>query len=61
MAADDFRCCRAPFTGRGVRAGPQTQEGTGSAFLCIENDDPTAERKLKLFNEFGIPVREQVT
>jgi hypothetical protein len=38
--------------------GPMTQEGKGSAFLCVENDDPTAERQLKLFDEFGIPVRQ---
>src|SRR5215211_5814233 len=23
--------------------GPKTQDGVGSGFLCIENDDPTAE------------------
>ncbi|MFC8276504.1 hypothetical protein ACFUJR_29020 [Streptomyces sp. NPDC057271] len=25
--------------------GPKTQDGTGSGFLCTENDDPTAERQ----------------
>lgn len=38
--------------------GPKTQEGTGSSFLCIENDDPTAERQWKLFSEFKIPPRQ---
>jgi hypothetical protein len=38
--------------------GPKTQEGKGSSFLCIENDDPTAERQWDLFNEFKIPVRQ---
>jgi hypothetical protein len=38
--------------------GPKTREGKGSSFLCIENDDPTAERQWDLFNEFQIPVRK---
>lgn len=38
--------------------GPKTQKGKGSSFLCIENDDPTAERQWHLFSEFGIPVRQ---
>ena len=38
--------------------GRKTLEGTGSSFLCIENDDPTAERQWNLFDEFGIPVRQ---
>jgi hypothetical protein len=29
--------------------GPATRDGTGSGFLAIENDDPTAERQVKLF------------
>jgi hypothetical protein len=37
--------------------GPKTQNGVGSGFLCIENDDPTAERQCKLFEEFGISPR----
>lgn len=38
--------------------GPKTQEGFGSGFLCIENDDPTAERQCELFNQFGISPRK---
>ncbi|MDT7617252.1 MAG: hypothetical protein QOF00_4699 [Pseudonocardiales bacterium] len=34
--------------------GPATQAGSGSGFLCIENDDPTAERQLELFTEAGM-------
>lgn len=37
--------------------GPKTQEGVGSGFLCIENDDPTAERQCELFEQFGISPR----
>lgn len=37
--------------------GPKTQDGTGSGFLCIENDDPTAERQVELFDQHGIPAR----
>lgn len=35
---------------------PKTQDRTGSSFLCIENDDPTAERQCNLFQEYGIPA-----
>lgn len=38
--------------------GPKTQVGSGSGFLCIENDDPTAERQLQLFEQHGISPRE---
>lgn len=38
--------------------GPKTQEDTGSGFLCIENDDPTAERQLELFEQHGISARQ---
>ncbi len=39
--------------------GPKTQEATGgSGFLCIENDDPTAERQLELFEQHGISARQ---
>ncbi|GAA4989048.1 uracil-DNA glycosylase [Pseudonocardia tropica] len=34
--------------------GPATQDGSGSGFLCIENDDPTAERQLEMFDEVGV-------
>lgn len=37
--------------------GPKTQQGTGSGFLCVENDDPTAERQLELFRRHGISPR----
>jgi hypothetical protein len=38
--------------------GPKTQAGSGSGFLCIENDDPTAERQLQLFEQYGISPRK---
>jgi len=38
--------------------GPKTQEGSGSGFLCIENDDPTAETQCNLFEEYGISARQ---
>lgn len=38
--------------------GPKTQEDTGSGFLCIENDDPTAERQCELFEQNGISARQ---
>jgi hypothetical protein len=34
-----------------------TQEGQGSGFLCIENDDATAEAQCLLFEEHGILPR----
>lgn len=34
--------------------GPATQAGSGSGFLCIENDDPTAERQLAMFTEVEV-------
>lgn len=34
--------------------GPATRDGAGSGFLCIENDDPTAERQLQMFTDVGI-------
>ena len=34
--------------------GPATQPGNGSGFLCIENDDPTAERQSDLFTSVGV-------
>jgi hypothetical protein len=56
----------APVHG-GVRArmlfvlrdpGPMTREGTGSGYLCIENDDPTAERQDRAFASVGIAVAD---
>ncbi|MFZ3494737.1 uracil-DNA glycosylase [Streptomyces sp. 5.8] len=38
--------------------GPKTQEGAGSGFLCIENDDPTAELQSQMFEEAGISPRD---
>lgn len=52
----------APWHG-GVRArvlsvlrdpGPKTQDRTGSGFLCVENDDSTAERQCQAFDAAGI-------
>lgn len=45
--------------------GPATQEvrhdgRVGSGFLCMENDDPTAERTCRLFAAAGIPALEIV-
>lgn len=37
--------------------GPKTQAGSGSGFLCIENDDPTAERQCQLFAAHGVSPR----
>ena len=34
--------------------GPATQIGVGSGFLCIENDDPSAERQARAFEAAGI-------
>jgi hypothetical protein len=34
--------------------GPMTQDGVGSGFLCIENDDPTAERQCRAFADVGV-------
>ncbi|WP_405818147.1 uracil-DNA glycosylase [Streptomyces sp. NBC_01390] len=38
--------------------GPKTQEGVGSGFLCVENDDPTAELQVQLFEGAGIAPRD---
>jgi hypothetical protein len=38
--------------------GPATQNDVGSGFLCVENDDPTAERQLRLFESVGISPRQ---
>lgn len=41
--------------------GPKTQsENEGSGFLCMENNDPTAERICGLFHESCIDAREIV-
>lgn len=37
--------------------GPGTQADSGSGFLCVENDDPTAQTQCELFEEYGIPLR----
>ena len=34
--------------------GPKTQDTVGSGFLCLENDDPTAELQCRAFSEAGI-------
>ncbi|MGP3683316.1 uracil-DNA glycosylase [Streptomyces sp. IBSNAI002] len=38
--------------------GPKTQEGTGSGFLCVENDDPTAELQAQIFERAGVLPRD---
>jgi hypothetical protein len=38
--------------------GPKTQNEGGSGFLCIENDDPTAESQAELFKRFGIKTAD---
>ncbi|WP_019064683.1 uracil-DNA glycosylase [Streptomyces prunicolor] len=38
--------------------GPKTQDGSGSGFLCVENDDATAERQCTGFAEAGIDARD---
>lgn len=38
--------------------GPATRDGRGSGFLCIENDDPTAERQLRMFTDVGIAMAD---
>lgn len=37
--------------------GPKTRNGLGSGFLCVENDDQTAERQCELFDDYGISPR----
>jgi uracil DNA glycosylase superfamily protein len=37
--------------------GPAAQDGSGSGFLAVENDDPTAERHVRLFLAAGISPR----
>lgn len=38
--------------------GPKTQEAVGSGFICMENDDATAERLCKQFETHSIPGRD---
>lgn len=38
--------------------GPKTQAGTGSGFLSVENDDPTAARMHELFTAQGVPLAD---
>lgn len=40
--------------------GPKTQDTIGSGFLCMENDDATAENICKLFGDADIDPREIV-
>lgn len=40
--------------------GPKTKEGNGSGFLCMENDDPTAEAISHFFAEVGIGATDIV-
>jgi hypothetical protein len=34
--------------------GPATQDGTGSGFICVENDDGSAELQAVLLDEVGV-------
>jgi hypothetical protein len=34
--------------------GPKTQVGVGSGFLCVENDDPTAQTQMELMADAGV-------
>ncbi|WP_127782992.1 uracil-DNA glycosylase [Rhodococcus sp. X156] len=38
--------------------GPKTQVEGGSGFLCTENDDASAERQARLFDQVGVCPRE---
>lgn len=38
--------------------GPKTQRGIGSGMLCIENDDPSADRYFNFLANAGISVRD---
>jgi hypothetical protein len=38
--------------------GPKAQDGLGSGFLCVENDDPTAELQCRSFIDVGIDARD---
>lgn len=38
--------------------GPKTRTEGGSGFLCVENDDPTAESQAELFVRFGIEASD---
>jgi hypothetical protein len=37
--------------------GPATRDGPGSGFLCVENNDQTAESQAKLLSHYGISPR----
>jgi len=72
---DELRCDErgwapyvAPMYG-GIRArllsvlrdpGPKTQDSLGSGFLCMENDDPTAEKISEFFAGVGIKAKDIV-
>lgn len=38
--------------------GPKTRTDGGSGFLCVENDDPTAERMAEMLTVAGIAARD---
>jgi hypothetical protein len=40
--------------------GPMTQIGKGSGFICMENDDPTAEALCKYYQDAQIPAQHIV-
>ncbi|GAA4832825.1 hypothetical protein GCM10023201_21050 [Actinomycetospora corticicola] len=38
--------------------GPKTMTGTGSGFLCVENDDPTAQTQMELMAMAGVATAD---
>jgi hypothetical protein len=40
--------------------GPMTREGEGSGFLCVENDDPSAEAMANYYGEVGIDAADVI-
>jgi hypothetical protein len=49
-----YRGIRAPALAILRDPGPKAGGGAGSGFLCVENDDQTAERQCAFFAEAGI-------
>jgi hypothetical protein len=55
------RCTAAPPLGCSVCCaipGRRPRDTVGSGFLCVENDDPTAERQLQMFTNVGITAAD---
>ena len=38
--------------------GPKTQVGVGSGFLCVENDDQTAQTQMELMADAGVEATD---